>query len=221
MFDRISPHYDRLNAVLSVCTFNGWHERLLRESGCPRQGTVVDLGTGTGEVLVRFCRRFDIAKGVGVDVSEKMLEIARGKAARAGFGGRLEFLNRPAENTGLAGGFDCATAAFVLRNVDDIGALFREMVRLVRPGGTVLALELTVPANKLLRAMYRPYLMRILPAVGALLTGEGDAYRYLADSIVRFPPPGQILSIMKSAGIADPAAVPLSGGIATLFKGTA
>jgi demethylmenaquinone methyltransferase/2-methoxy-6-polyprenyl-1,4-benzoquinol methylase len=220
MFDRISPRYDRLNAILSVGTFNRWHARLLKESCCPSGGTVVDLGTGTGEVLLRFCRRFDISKGVGVDISEKMLEVARRKAARAGLAGRLEFLNRPAEATGLSDTFDCAVTAFVLRNVDDPALLFREMARLVKPGGTVLALDLTMPAGRFLRNLYRPYLTCLLPMIGAFCTGEGDAYGYLASSILQFPPSEQVIAVMRSAGIKDPSAIPLSGGIATLFKGT-
>jgi len=219
MFDRISSRYDRLNAVLSAGTFNFWHARLLDESRCPRGGSVVDLGTGTGEVLLRFCRRFDISKGVGIDISEKMLEIARRKAARAGLSDRLTFLNRPAEETGLDGAFDCATTAFVLRNVDDLGALFREMARLVKPGGTVLALELTVPQNRFLRLPYGAFIRHLLPAAGGFLTGERGAYRYLGESILRFPVPEVITGMMTSAGIRDAQAISLTGGIATLFTG--
>jgi demethylmenaquinone methyltransferase/2-methoxy-6-polyprenyl-1,4-benzoquinol methylase len=216
MFSGISPSYDRLNRLLSLRFDVSWRRRLVAESGLGPGGRVLDVCTGTGDLLFEFGRRVPGCQGEGLDFSEGMLEVARQKDASRGFrfiqGDALKMPFAPQR-------FDAVCMAFGLRNVVDLVKAFREMARVTRPGGKVLALELTRPQGLLLKALYLPYLHFYLPLVGRLVSGDAQAYRYLRDSIQGFFEPAQVLGFMAKGGLPKSRAIPLSGGLATLYVG--
>jgi demethylmenaquinone methyltransferase / 2-methoxy-6-polyprenyl-1,4-benzoquinol methylase len=213
MFDAIAPTYDRLNRLMSFGSDQRWRRRLARSVGRP--ASVLDVATGTGDVLRALRREHPGARLVGVDPSAAMLERARAKLK--GDPG-IELLSGDARALPAApASFDAVTIAFGLRNVPDRDACLRQMARVVRPGGTVAVLELTEP-DGLLGPLARLHVHRVVPWLGGLLS-RGEAYRYLSTSIASFPPPLEILERMLRVGLRDVRAEPLCFGAVHLFVG--
>ena len=214
MFTRVAPGYDLLNRLLSLRIDTLWRARLVRESGLAPGGRLLDLCTGTGDVLLDFHRRIPGVTGVGLDFSSGMLALARPKLKGLPF----ELVQGDALKAPFkAASFDACSMAFGLRNLTDVPKGLAEMRRLLKPGGRVLVLELTRPRNPLVKLAYWPYLHLWLPLMGRLLSPDGSAYRYLRDTIERFHSPEQVLAMMADAGLAQARALPLMGGLATLF----
>lgn len=211
MFDQISPRYDFLNHLLSLNTDVGWRNRAAEALGPVR--SVLDVCCGTGD-LSRTIRHHWGARVVGVDFSLRMVERARRKDPSAFLQGdalRLPF---------RAGRFDAVTVAFGIRNVADPSRALSEMVRVLRPGGRLLILEFTLPANRLLRRGYLVYFSQVLPRIGRMITrSEIDAYRYLPDSVRRWFSPGELAERMVRAGLRDVRHEPLSCGVAAIHSG--
>ncbi len=209
MFSQIAPRYDLVNRLLSLGLDRGWRRRAVRELGLNPGDPVIDLCCGTGDLSADLRP----ARVVGVDFAEPMLARARVKFPE------LTFLQADALDVPLpAESFEAATVAFGLRNVEDLGALWREMARLVRPGGRVLSLELTRP-NGLLGLLHSFYLQVVVPLVGGVVSGDFAAYRYLARTIARFIPPEEIAQSMGENGLVNVRVISLAGGIATLHVG--
>jgi demethylmenaquinone methyltransferase/2-methoxy-6-polyprenyl-1,4-benzoquinol methylase len=216
MFTRIAPGYDLLNRLLSLRIDTLWRARLAAESGLKPGGRVLDLCTGTGDVLLDLHRRIPGVTGVGLDFSAGMLALAGPKLKGLPF----ELVQGDALATPFkAGSFDACSMAFGLRNLVDVPKGLAEMRRVLKPGGRVLVLELTRPRHPLMKLAYWPYLHLWLPLMGRLLSPDGAAYRYLRDTIELFYGPDQVLAMMAEAGLAKPRALPLMGGLATLFIG--
>ena len=227
MFNRICGRYDLLNFVLSFGLDAYWRKRAVRALGLKQGNSAVDLCCGTGDLSLALARqvepgRFPPGGGregeagrvVGVDFAEQMLDIARHK-----FPG-MEFVWGDACQVPLEGGFDAATIAFGPRNIPDVDRLWREMIRLVRPGGQVLSLELTRPKG-LLGWFHRFYLNVVVPVLGSLISGDASAYRYLSRTIAGFMDADELRASMERAGLRNVRVIPLNGGIATLHVGLA
>lgn len=217
MFAGIAGRYDRLNRLLSLGLDRSWRRRAVRALALGPGARCLDVGTGTADLLLEILREAPAARHVGVDLSLPMLLEGRRKLSR----------EAPARPPSLVGGdglrlpfrgasFDAVCAAFVLRNIGDRPRLFAEVLRVLRPGAPAALLELSRPRAPLLRLGHGAYLRLVVPAAGALLS-TGPAYRYLAESIRRFPPPETILAELGQAGFCCPSARPLSGGIVVLF----
>lgn len=219
MFSAISGRYDLLNRVLSAGFDQGWRRRVVAMSAVEAGDRALDLCAGTGDLAVMLAARVGPeGEAVGLDFCDDMLAHARRKYPVSSWP-QLRFVCGDAlELPFEACAYDTVTMAFGLRNLADPSRAFREMRRVVRPGGTVVVLELTRP-NGLLRLLYYPYLFLVLPLIGGLISGRFNAYRYLARSIAEFLPPERVLSQMRGAGLVNERAVTLMGGIATIFFG--
>ena len=217
MFSAISPRYDLLNRLLSAGLDQGWRRRVVALSGVQAGGRALDLCAGTGDLAVMLAARVGTdGEAVGLDFCEDMLVHARRKYPVSTWP-QLRFTCGDAIELPFEGDiFDTVTMAFGLRNLADPSRGFREMRRVVRPGGTVVVLELTRPGG-LLRLLYYPYLFIVLPLLGGLVSGRFNAYRYLARSIAEFLPPERVLEQMREAGLVQGRAIRLLGGIATIF----
>ena len=211
MFDRIAPVYDVMNRVMTAGLDRRWR-RLTAEAAVRPGDRVLDACCGTGD-LALACARAG-GRVSGLDFSERMLERARRK------GPGLEWvqgdlLALPFED----GSFDAATVGFGVRNVEDVAAAFRELRRVLRPGGTLAVLEITRPRG-LLRHFYGVWFDRVVPLLGRVLPG-GAAYAYLPASVRRFPGPEDLAEQMRRAGFAGVRFRLFAGGIVALHVGVA
>ena len=219
MFASIAHRYDAANQVLSLGAHRRWRRAAVRLCGAARGQRALDCATGTGDLALELKRAVG-AEGrvVGTDFCGEMLARAPGKARRAG----LEVWFQIADALALPfapASFDLATIAFGIRNVDDPVRCLREMARVVRPGGRVAVLEFGQPRGAF-GALFRLYSGTVMPAVGALLTGNRAAYEYLPRTAAAFPSGDRFLALMTEAGcFKETNATPLTFGTAFVYVG--
>ena len=210
MFDRIAPVYDLMNRVMTMGLDRRW--RRLAAAAAVRPGDrVLDACCGTGD-LALACEQAG-GRLTGLDFSERMLARARRKSASVEWV-RGDALALPFED----GSFEAATVGFGVRNLDDLEAGFRELARVLAPGGRVVCLEITRPRG-VLRPFFRLWFDGVVPLLGKILPG-GAAYSYLPASVRRFPGPEDLAELMTRAGLADVRWRRLGGGIVALHIGT-
>jgi demethylmenaquinone methyltransferase/2-methoxy-6-polyprenyl-1,4-benzoquinol methylase len=222
MFARIAGRYDFLNRLLSMGIDRRWRRELIGLSGDLRGLTVLDVCCGTGEVALRLSRGG--ARVVGIDFTPEMLRLAEQKRGRRTLpqAGPLIFVHGDAIALPVAaGGADLVTIAFGIRNVVDRAAGLAEMARALKPGARLLILEFGAPSNARMAAAFGLYFERILPRVGAFVSGDREAYRYLPESVAAWPGPVEFQREIEQAGFVDCGHRALSGGIAYLHWGSA
>ncbi len=209
MFDSIAPRYDLVNRVMTFGMDTGWRRKSIRSLDLAPRSVVLDVACGTGD----FCRELEDAGHVpiGVDFSMGMLRAARTGAPLL----QADALRLPSRD----GSVDAVTCGFALRNVADVGLLFAELARVVRPGGRIALLEVSEPKSAVLRRGHRLYFRKIVPLIGGLLS-DRDAYRYLPRSTAYLPPTEDLLDRLRAAGFADAAAVQMGLGAVQLLTGT-
>jgi len=222
MFDHIAPVYDILNHLFSFGRDFSWRRRLADAVGKDEKLRVLDLATGTGDVLISLLRRNpNISEAVGLDISENMLDVCRRKIARYKLADRVSLVRADVTANGLAGeSFDVVTMGFGIRNTPDALKTLTEIHRLLKPSGTALILEFSMPSNRIVRGFYLFYLRFFVPLLGRLLSGDNHAYRYLNTSIESFHRADDFRRIMQKAGFSDFSAMPLTCGVACLYQGT-
>jgi demethylmenaquinone methyltransferase/2-methoxy-6-polyprenyl-1,4-benzoquinol methylase len=219
MFDRIAPRYDLLNRLLSGGTDVRWRRRCIDALRLPGPSLVLDVCTGTADLLLEFLGRDPGHRGLGVDLSTEMISRGRDKLRRRALAGRAAVAAGDAERLPVKeASCDGVVVAFGIRNVGDPAAALREMRRALRPGGALVVLEFSMPRG-VLGLAYRLYFRRILPTLGGLISGDPGAYAYLPDSVARFASPGQFASLMTEAGFQQVAWEPLTWGVAYLYRG--
>src|SRR5829696_3890512 len=194
MFDRIARVYDLMNSVMTAGLHHRWRERAADLAALAAGARALDVACGTGDLAVELARRVGPeGEIVGSDFSEPMLERARQKSAAV----RWEWANAldlPYPDDG----FDAATVGFGARNFSDLDRGLAEMTRVVRPGGRVVVLEITVPRRPPLATFFSVWFDRVVPALGKL-AGDPDAYAYLPSSVKRFPDPETLAGRMHAA----------------------
>lgn len=222
MFDRISGVYDRMNGVMTAGLHHQWRRRAADLALLTPGARALDVATGTGDLALELARR--VAPGgvvVGADFSERMLELARAKAAAqpsaAGVQLRFEAANAMALPYG-DNQFDAATVGFGARNFSDLPRGVSEMARVVRPGGRVVVLEITTPTRPPLSTLLELWFDRVVPALGKLV-GDAEAYSYLPNSVRRFPPPHELAAVMWGCGLRAIRYRLTAGGIIALHVG--
>jgi demethylmenaquinone methyltransferase/2-methoxy-6-polyprenyl-1,4-benzoquinol methylase len=219
MFDRIAPRYDLLNRVLSAGTDVRWRRQAVDLLDLAPPARVLDLCTGTADVLLEALGRDPGIRGFGVDLSHGMLVRGARKLERGGCGARAALVECDGEHLPVRDGlFDGALVAFGIRNIADPLQAMREVYRVLRPRGRFVVLEFSMPRGGL-GALYRLYFRRLLPRLGALVSGDGSAYTYLPASVARFPTPGPFAALMEEAGFVGVRWTLLTGGIACLHRG--
>jgi demethylmenaquinone methyltransferase/2-methoxy-6-polyprenyl-1,4-benzoquinol methylase len=198
MFARIAPGYDRMNRLMTLGFDQGWRQRAVQAIAPPADGRALDIGTGTGDFLPILGAWMPEGLVVGLDFTVPMMQAGLPKLAEmpsAGFVGgdalRLPFPDAT---------FDAITTGFTMRNVTDIGAAFREMWRVGRPGCVLACLEVARPRSPLVRLGHRIYFEQIVPRLTALFGADRVAYTYLPQSARAFPEPPALARIMQDAG---------------------
>ncbi len=221
MFDKIAPRYDLLNRLLSLGIDRRWRRFAVRQLNIPKNGMVLDIATGTGDVALEIGRQTDSSvKIVGSDFTQGMLVLGQEKIAESPYRDRIVLVNAPCEEMPHPGGlFDGITIAFGIRNVVDRQKGLCEMSRVLKPGGRAVILEFATPRNRLFRAIYLFYFLRVLPWLGGLIS-QRSAYQYLPDSVLEFPEREAFAAMMEEAGFVDVRVHDLTGGIAAVHVGT-
>jgi demethylmenaquinone methyltransferase/2-methoxy-6-polyprenyl-1,4-benzoquinol methylase len=222
MFDRIAPAYDILNHLLSLGRDFSWRRRLSDAVVKDKKLRVLDLATGTGDVLISLLKRnSNITEAVGLDISENMLALCRRKIARRKLTNRIKLVCADILANDLSNeSFDIVTMGFGIRNTPDAFATLTEIHRLLKRSGTTLILEFSMPANRILRGCYLFYLRFFVPRLGRLLSGDNNAYRYLDTSIENFHRPDDFRHLMQKVGFSNVNVTPLTFGVACLYQGT-
>lgn len=201
MFDNIAPKYDLLNHTLSMNIDRIWRRRVVRIVCRSRPHRILDVATGTGDLAIEMARRIRDVHVLGVDLSEKMLDVARCKVAARGLDERVVLDVGDAEHLRVSdASVDVVTVAFGVRNFGDLEAGLREMARTIKPGGKVVILEFSRPRNRLFRVLYEFYTYKILPRIGGMVSKDKRAYEYLPASVGEFPAPAEFMSMMERAG---------------------
>lgn len=218
MFDRIAGFYDVMNSVMTAGLHHAWRRRAVDLAKVGPGDRVLDVATGTGDLALELARR--VAPGGAViasDFSQEMLALARKKGVDTpvpvafGWANAMELPYADDE-------FAAATVGFGARNFSDLDQGLREMTRVVRPGGTVVVLEITTPTRPPLSTFYRLWFDRVVPVIGKL-AGDPEAYSYLPNSVKRFPGPHELAARMDACGL-DVRYVLTAGGIIALHAGT-
>ncbi|MCB1204661.1 MAG: class I SAM-dependent methyltransferase [Verrucomicrobiae bacterium] len=210
-FSSIAKRYVFTNHVLSLGIDLVWRKRVagrLRDAGAT---FILDVATGSGDLALTLKRELTGVRLVGLDFCQPMLAEARKRGVGELIVGDGLHLPFPANV------FDAVTIAYGLRNMSDWEGALAEFHRVLKPGGSLLILDFSLPENSLLRKAYRFYLHRILPCLGGLLTGNREAYAYLGDSIERFPAGPTMLELISKVGLTDAVWEPQSGGISSLY----
>ncbi len=215
MFDRIAGFYDLMNSVMTAGLHHRWRERAADMAAIGPGDRALDVAAGTGDLAIELARRVGPAGAVvGSDFSEGMLDRARGKSSAV----RWEWADAMALPY-ADGEFDAATVGFGARNFGDLDRGLAEMARVVRSGGRVVVLEITVPQKPPLATFFSLWFDRVVPLIGRL-TGDPEAYEYLPRSVKRFPDPEALAGRMAAGGMRDVRWILTAGGIIALHSGT-
>lgn len=200
MFTEIAPRYDLMNRLMALGRDQVWRRSVVRLCRLPRGGRLLDVATGTGDIAYEALRSDPTLRAVGLDLTREMMVHGVGKHP----GLALPF----AEGDALVlpfpdSAFDAACSGFMMRNVTDVRAAFVEQARVVKPGGRVVCLEITLPRTPVFAQLFRFYFFKLVPIIGGLISGQRSAYTYLPHSAVSFPRPAELAAIMASAGLRD------------------
>ena len=220
MFDSIAWRYDFLNHFLSFNFDRYWRRRAVKiiSKSC-KSPVIIDVATGTGDLAIA-AMKLNPSKISGIDISGKMLEIGKEKIERKGFTGKIDLIYGDSEKIPFDDNiFDVAMVAFGVRNFSDPLKGLSEMIRVTRKGGMIMVLEFSKPSGFPFMPLYNFYFRNILPFFGKLFSRDKAAYRYLPDSVMRFPDNEEFLKLLILAGWSETNQIKLTGGVASIYSG--
>ena len=221
MFDSIAGDYDALNHILSLDVDKIWRKKALKQIvDAPAPVQVLDLACGTGDFSIAIAKTLTEGHVTGVDLSKGMLAVMREKVAKAGLNEMISIEEGDGENLRFPDNtFDRVTIAFGIRNFEDRPKGLREMLRVLKPGGRLVILELSRPENKIIRWFYDLYFLHILPKIGGKVSGDKAAYAYLPASVAAFPGKKEFTATMREAGFRTVTHKAFTLGICRMYTG--
>jgi demethylmenaquinone methyltransferase/2-methoxy-6-polyprenyl-1,4-benzoquinol methylase len=222
MFDAIAGRYDLLNTVLSAGLDRHWRARAVKALSLSGRETVLDLCTGTADLALAATGALHAGQVIGIDFSGAMLLLAKEKIRSAASSdppaAGVHLVRGDATRLPLRdGSVDAVTVGFGIRNVEQPMAAFGEILRVLRPSGTLAVLEFSLPRAAIVRSLYLWYFRNVLPRIGRAISRHPTAYTYLPESVEAFPSPEAFVQQLRSAGFATARAVPLTFGVVYLF----
>lgn len=221
IFSRIAPDYDRFNALSSFGADRGWRKKTVSLAGLERTSRVLDLAAGTGDLTMALARQGRPESVLSTDFVPEMLEVAKAKAARYQGPTRIEFAIADAQDLPFDDAtFDVVTIAFGVRNLPDRAANFRDVFRVLKPGGRYLILEFTRPPFPPFRAVYHAYLRTVIPTLGGMVAGDRASFEYLNESILAFPRQVALAAELHKAGFTSVSWHNLTFGIVAVHIAT-
>lgn len=223
VFDRVARRYDLMNDLMSGGLHRLWKDAMVAWLAPPRRTgnqKILDVAGGTGDIAFRIADCSKGAKIVVADINKEMLAVGRKRATTRGFADTVSFVEANAEElTFESGQFDAVTIAFGIRNVPRIDKALEEAFRVLKPGGRFLCLEFSSVDLAGLDRIYELYSFNIIPEIGQLVAGDREAYRYLVESIARFPNQARFAAMIEKAGFERVEYRNLTGGIAAIHSG--
>jgi demethylmenaquinone methyltransferase/2-methoxy-6-polyprenyl-1,4-benzoquinol methylase len=223
VFHSVARRYDLMNDLMSLGMHRAWKDALVNAVNPPRRGqfSLLDIAGGTGDVAFRVVKRGGTdTRATVCDINAAMLAVGRERALAARLGEAVSFSEANAEALPFADrSFDAATVAFGIRNVPRIDRALAEAYRVLKIGGRFLCLEFSAVDVPGLDRLYDFYSFNVIPALGRVVAGDAESYRYLVESIRHFPKPQDFAVMMRTAGFARASFQPMSGGIVVLHSG--
>jgi demethylmenaquinone methyltransferase/2-methoxy-6-polyprenyl-1,4-benzoquinol methylase len=220
MFDDIAHRYDFLNRFLSGGLDMGWRKKALKYLAAKKPLKILDVATGTADVAIMASHLLKPASIIGIDISDGMLDIGRQKIAKLGLQNTIELLNGDSETINFeTASFDAVTVAFGVRNFQNLEKGMTEILRVLKPGGQLVVLEFSKPKMRLVKSFYNIYMKTVTPNMGKLFSKNRGAYKYLDESIQKFPEGQDFIKILDNLGYINTQCKPLSLGICSIYFG--
>mgnify|MGYP000997640951 FL=1 len=221
MFDNIAPTYDTLNHRLSWDIDKGWRKKAIRQLLPFQPKTILDIATGTGDFAILSVKELRPQRMIGIDISEGMMKIGQKKVEAEGLQHIVSFKKDDCTHLSFDdNSFDAVTAAFGIRNFQNLDQGLSEMYRVLRPNGHLSIVELTTPVSFPMKQLFKLYSHTILPVYGKLISKDTSAYSYLTKTIEAFPQGEVMLDILRKAGFKDASFKRLTFGICTMYFAT-
>ena len=218
MFDNIAPTYDTLNHRLSWNIDKSWRKKAIKQLSPFNPKTILDIATGTGDFAILSAKMLLPDTLIGADISEGMMEIGRQKVRNEGLEGIISFQKEDCLNlTFPSDTFEAVTAAFGIRNFQDLEKGLVEMYRVLKKDGHLCIIELTTPISFPMKQLFKVYSKVVLPFYGRLISKDSSAYDYLNKTIAAFPQGETMMKILQKAGFAKTSFKRLTFGICTMY----
>lgn len=221
VFHSVAAKYDIMNDLMSFGVHRIWKRLTIESSGVRPGHRVLDIAGGTGDLTMQFSKRVgEQGQVVLADINASMLTVGRDRLLDRGYGSNIEFVQANAESLPFPDNyFNAVSIAFGLRNVTHKDKAIASMLRVLKPGGRLLILEFSKPANPLLSEAYDKYSFTALPMMGRLITNDSESYKYLAESIRMHPDQETLKQMMDDAGFVNTRYQNMTGGIVALHTG--
>ena len=221
MFDNIAPTYDTLNHRLSWDIDKGWRKKAIRQLLPFQPKTILDIATGTGDFAILSAKELRPQRMIGIDISEGMMKIGQKKVEAEGLQHIVSFKKDDCTHLSFDdNSFDAVTAAFGIRNFQNLDQGLSEMYRVLRPNGHLSIVELTTPVSFPMKQLFKLYSHTMLPVYGKLISKDTSAYSYLTNTIEAFPQGEVMLDILRKAGFKNASFKRLTFGICTMYFAT-
>lgn len=221
MFDNIAPTYDTLNHRLSWDIDKGWRKKAIRQLLPFQPKTILDIATGTGDFAILSAKELRPQRMIGIDISEGMMKIGQKKVEAEGLQHIVSFKKDDCTHLSFDdNSFDAVTAAFGIRNFQNLDQGLSEMCRVLKPNGHLSIVELTTPVSFPMKQLFKLYSHTILPVYGKLISKDTSAYSYLTNTIEAFPQGEVMLDILRKAGFKNASFKRLTFGICTMYFAT-
>jgi demethylmenaquinone methyltransferase/2-methoxy-6-polyprenyl-1,4-benzoquinol methylase len=220
MFEIIAPRYDFITVFLSYGMDRGWKRELVRMAALQGHEQALDLACGTGDITFALARALQTGRAIGLDITQGMLTLAEERRRKERVNNlafqRADIMELPYPDQS----FDCVTGGYALRNVPNVAGALAEIKRVLKPGGKFLSLDFGHPSNRLYRWAYLNYLIVVGSATGLLLHGDADMYRYIPESLKRYPGQQGVRRLMEQGGFVNCGFREFGGGIMAINYGT-
>ena len=219
MFDRISPKYDVLNHLLSINIDKVWRKKTAKAVARTHPKRILDLATGTADLAILLAKHNPQAHIIGMDISEKMLEIGKRKVDKKNLIHQIELRTGDAASLPFEDNtFDAVTVAFGVRNFENLDKGLSEIHRVLKPMGQVFILEFSMPDKFPIKQVYKLYFKHILPKIGKWVSKDSYAYSYLPASVEKFPNRWDFLRALSLHGLREGSIRLFGHGIAILYS---